>query len=236
MNAPAPPWAGVVLAGGAGRRMGGRDKPAMTIDGRSLLRIALDAVAGCARVVVVGPVRSPLDGGREVTWTRERPPGGGPAAALAAGVHALAEAGPPAPAGALVAVLAADLPAVTAATVDRLAAALSAGADADGADADRVDADRADAHGGGSPDARADAVDRSGTDGALLVDGAGRPQLVCGVWRLDRLRRAVGEQTDWHGVALRDLLGPLRAVRVAAAGDESADLDTPGDARRWHAR
>jgi molybdopterin-guanine dinucleotide biosynthesis protein A len=108
-------WDAVVLAGGGGRRLGGTDKPALVVGGRTLLDTALDACAAARTTVVVGP-RRPAS--RPVTWTREDPPGGGPLAALAAGLLAL-------PAGGrIVVVLAGDLPAVSAATVDALVAAV----------------------------------------------------------------------------------------------------------------
>lgn len=116
-------FAAVVLAGGAGRRMAGRDKPAIEIGGRSLLARAVEAVAGADPVVVVGPPR-PLRAG--VVWTREDPPGSGPLAALAAGLARVGVPGPDAaPGTGLVAVLAADLVGVSAATVARLRAALT---------------------------------------------------------------------------------------------------------------
>lgn len=99
----------VVLAGGAARRLGGVDKPALVVGERSLLERALAAVGDAARVVVVGPPR-PLD--PAVVQVREDPPGGGPAAALAAG---LAQVHSP-----WVALLAADLPHVSAAVVSAL--------------------------------------------------------------------------------------------------------------------
>jgi len=108
-------WAALVLAGGRASRLGGIDKPALKHAGRSLLRHAVDAVAGADPVVVVGP-RRPL--GVAVTWTVERPPGGGPVAGLAAGLAELAGR----PDDTVVVLLAADLPAVTPATVDRLLA------------------------------------------------------------------------------------------------------------------
>jgi molybdopterin-guanine dinucleotide biosynthesis protein A len=104
-------WDAVVVAGGRGRRLGGRDKPALELAGRSLLDIAVDAVAAARTAVVVGP-RRPV--GRPVRWAREEPAGGGPLAALAAGVRALP------PGSDIVAVLAADLPAVDAGTVESL--------------------------------------------------------------------------------------------------------------------
>jgi molybdopterin-guanine dinucleotide biosynthesis protein A len=67
-------------------------------------------------VVVVGPDRVVPPG---VVVTVEDPPGGGPAAAIAAGVAALPEL----PVEALVALFAADLPAIGPETVGHLAAA-----------------------------------------------------------------------------------------------------------------
>lgn len=115
-----------MLAGGSGRRLGQVDKPALTLAGRSLLDIALAAVAPAA-TVVVGPGRT-LPAG--VIATRENPPGGGPAAALVAGLAVLDRPGDQdVP---LVAVFAADLPGIGSALVDALSAALVAQS-ADGA-------------------------------------------------------------------------------------------------------
>ncbi len=124
------PDAAVILAGGGGRRLGGVDKPALIVGGTSLLDRALAAVIGVdpGRVVVVGPHRDAAPGPLAVS---EDPPGSGPAAALAAGAVRL----DPLPAAAVIAVLAADLPAVTAGTLARLEAAL-----ADGTGAVLVDA------------------------------------------------------------------------------------------------
>ncbi|WNV88735.1 NTP transferase domain-containing protein [Umezawaea sp. Da 62-37] len=111
-------WAAIVLAGGAGSRLGGVDKASLVVGGRTLLDYVLAAVAGAGQVVVVGPG----EGGR-VVWTREDPPGGGPVAGLAAGLAALADVD-------LAVVLAVDQPGVTASTVDRLRAAVGDGAGA----------------------------------------------------------------------------------------------------------
>lgn len=94
--------------------MQGPDKTRLVIGERSLLDRAVDAVGGAETVVVVGPQRETA---RDVTWTLEDPPGGGPAAALAAGLAAVT-----AP---QVVVLAADLPFVTGAHVEELLTALS---------------------------------------------------------------------------------------------------------------
>jgi molybdopterin-guanine dinucleotide biosynthesis protein A len=92
----------LVLAGGEARRLGGADKPALLVGGRSLLDRVLSACADAVRTVVVGPER-PTE--RPVVWTREDPPGGGPVPALVAGLREV-EAD-------RVVLLAADLPFLT---------------------------------------------------------------------------------------------------------------------------
>lgn len=107
----------VVLAGGAARRLGGTDKPALDVGGRSMLARVVQACAGAATITVVGPER-PVP--RPVAWTREDPPGGGPVPALAAGI---------AVGGAdTVVVLAADLPLMDAEAVAALLEHLTADA------------------------------------------------------------------------------------------------------------
>ncbi|MEU6830329.1 NTP transferase domain-containing protein [Nocardia beijingensis] len=92
----------IVLAGGRASRMGGVDKPAIVIGGRSMLEVALAAVASCGRTVVVGPHRPELP--PEILQVREVPPGSGPVAAIDTGLRAIGSTAP------LVVVLAADLP------------------------------------------------------------------------------------------------------------------------------
>ncbi len=111
-------YAAVVLAGGAGRRLGGAAKPLLPVGDRPMLDRVLTAVADAAAVVVVGPADLPVPA--EVLRVCEEPPGGGPVAALAAGLAAL-PGGPE-----TVAVLAADLPFLTAGAVAGLRAALDA--------------------------------------------------------------------------------------------------------------
>ncbi|TVT54126.1 molybdenum cofactor guanylyltransferase [Amycolatopsis rhizosphaerae] len=115
-----PALAGIVLAGGAARRLSGVDKPMLEVGGLPLLHRAVGALAAASPVVVVGPRRPGLPA---VRWTREEPPGGGPLAALAAGLAVLPETEETE----LVAVLAGDLAAITASTVDRLMAAVGDG-------------------------------------------------------------------------------------------------------------
>ncbi|WP_411103587.1 NTP transferase domain-containing protein [Streptomyces sp. cmx-4-9] len=118
----------IVLAGGAGRRLGGVDKPALQVGGRALLDRVLDACADARSTVVVGGRRATA---RRVEWAREDPPGGGPLAALDAGLRRST-----AP---LVLVLSADLPFLDRGTVGTLLEAAGHGdgallRDADGRD------------------------------------------------------------------------------------------------------
>ena len=89
----------IVLAGGRAARLGGVDKPGIDLAGRSLLDRVLAAVEAAQRRVVVGPTR-PLPA--DIIACQEQPPGGGPVAAIAAGL--------PHTRGEVVVLLAADLP------------------------------------------------------------------------------------------------------------------------------
>jgi len=108
-------FAVVIPAGGAARRLGGADKPMVEIGGLSLLDRVIEACVGFGPVTVVGPERATR---RPVRWTRETPPGGGPAAAIAAGLADCSHD--------WVGVFAADLPFLDANTVHSLWTALAA--------------------------------------------------------------------------------------------------------------
>ncbi|MFI9760553.1 NTP transferase domain-containing protein [Streptomyces sp. NPDC051963] len=106
---PGAVYDAVVLAGGAARRLGGVDKPGLRVGGRALLDRVLTACAGARTTVVVA---DPRPTARSVTWAREEPSGGGPVAALDAGLrHTTAP---------YVVVLSADLPFLDERTVGRL--------------------------------------------------------------------------------------------------------------------
>ena len=81
--------AAIVIAGGEARRFGA-DKLALSdVEGRGLLEVTVAGVVQVADpVVVVGPQRLLA---AHVVWAREEPPGGGPCAALIAGVACLPE-------------------------------------------------------------------------------------------------------------------------------------------------
>ncbi|MFD3822224.1 NTP transferase domain-containing protein [Streptomyces sp. NPDC058625] len=99
----------LVLAGGGARRLGGADKPGVRVGGRALLDRVLAACSGARTTVVVA---DPRPTSRPVSWAREEPPGGGPLAALDAGLRlSTAE---------YAVLLSADLPFLDGPTVDEL--------------------------------------------------------------------------------------------------------------------
>ncbi len=191
----------IILAGGAGRRLGGVDKAALMVARRTLLERMLAIAPGRAAVVVGPPRTVPLG----VLVTREEPPGGGPAAGVAAGweclKHALAD---PETATVdptvLVAVLGVDQAGVTMGTLARLAAAVPA-------------------------DRRA---------GAVLMHGSRRHYAI-GIFPAGALAAALARRSSWHGVALRTLIDDLVGAEVPATGDEARDVDTPADLAHWQA-
>jgi molybdopterin-guanine dinucleotide biosynthesis protein A len=87
----AAPAAAIVLAGGRAARVGGAAKPLFEVGDASLLTRAVAAAraAGADPVVVAGPA---LDPALDVTWVREDPPFGGPAAATRAALERVGEA------------------------------------------------------------------------------------------------------------------------------------------------
>ncbi|MEV0607690.1 NTP transferase domain-containing protein [Polymorphospora rubra] len=77
-------------------------------------------------------------------------------------------------------------------------------------------------------------------DGALFVDGDGRRQLLCGVWRVEALRAAAAGLAETRGgtlagASMRALLGGLDVTEVPWAGAGPPpwyDCDTVDDVRR----
>ncbi|HYN29245.1 MAG TPA: NTP transferase domain-containing protein [Dermatophilaceae bacterium] len=106
----------VVLAGGTSVRFGA-DKLAAPLWGTTVLDRTLAGMPAGWPVVCVGPGRTTV---RDVLWTREEPPGGGPLAGIAAGARLAASA--------VTVVVAGDMPGAGAA-VPALVAALVAAPD-----------------------------------------------------------------------------------------------------------
>ncbi len=123
-ESPRSPFSAIVLAGGAGSRLGGVAKAALTFQGHTFLHHTLTALAAARQIVVVG---DPVPTERPVIFTREDPAGGGPAAALLAGRAALRD--PPE----LIAVSAVDMPALVSQGWTRVIAEVNAHPSCDGA-------------------------------------------------------------------------------------------------------
>ncbi|MEV0722179.1 NTP transferase domain-containing protein [Micromonospora purpureochromogenes] len=202
-------YAAVVLAGGAARRMGGRDKPALPVGGMPMRERVLAAVADAAPRILVGPADA-VPG--DVLVTRERPPGGGPVAATAAGLALLP------PDTTTVALLAADLPLLTREAVGVLLRALHPEPD------------------GAPPRGHVD----DGPDGVCFLDDRSRRQPLCGVWQAaalrDALARLVGRRGGTpDGASMRELLAELRVRDLPWSGSGPPpwfDCDTDSDVRR----
>jgi CTP:molybdopterin cytidylyltransferase MocA len=259
----------IVLAGGRSSRLGGVPKAGLIVGGRTLLQRTLDAVADAREVVVVGDVvvprqavsvRPPLASAvpllpgtaRSVLVTRESPPFAGPAAAIAAGVDALAASGDIS--DDLVLVLACDMPEVGAAVGLLLEAAEAllaepgrpvSGAgdgDVDGfGDGDgAVDGDGVgDADGVGDGVGVVAVVDGVGdADGVVAVDADGRRQVLAGIYRgsalIEAITRAEAE-APLAGLSVRKLFAELVLIELAVPESATADIDTWADARAFGA-
>ncbi|MEV6152103.1 DUF6457 domain-containing protein [Nonomuraea sp. NPDC052129] len=192
----------VILAGGQARRLGGVDKPGLSVGARAMIEGVVLAAAGARRVIVVGPER-PLPG---VFFAREDPPGGGPVPALRAGLREVT-----AP---RVVLLAGDLPYLRAGHVAELlrASARATGTGGECADARGVIGEGMDAGSVGG--------------GVVAVDDGGREQWLLSLWPAETLRRALDGYT---GRSLKGLLGPLVHARVALSGRPWFDCDTMDD-------
>jgi molybdenum cofactor guanylyltransferase len=226
-----PRYDAIVLTGGQARRLGGAYKPGIVIGGQPLAARVVSAVADAGRVVFVGP---PVAGVAADVVTYESPPGGGPAAALDAGLaHVTAP---------VVAALAGDLPFLTRAVVDELRLAL----EADPAAAAAVLVDDA---GFDQPlcavwrtELLQDALATVGDPSETAAEGAPRVAEAAGRTALGVRRPGEAEPgRRLDGVSLRDLLAaaePLvrRTVVVDSGPPPWFDCDTEDDiarAREW---
>ncbi|MFI6765807.1 DUF6457 domain-containing protein [Streptomyces sp. NPDC050355] len=197
----------IVLAGGAARRLGGADKPALSVGGRPLLDRVIAACPDAAITVVVGPGRPTA---RAVVRALEDPPGGGPLAALDAGLrHTTAPT---------VLVLSADLPFLTAATVRGLLAAATRTAGGGGPD------------GAARPPDGALLQDTTGRDQPLVA-----AYRAASLRR--ELARVRAEHGTLAGLPLRAVIGRLALARVPdTTSTASFDCDTWEDVSAARAR
>lgn len=123
------PLAGIVLAGGASRRMG-EDKAALDLGGQPMLtRIVTEMRRRCDPITVVAATDSPAYAAFAdepgLRWVTDEGPGTGPLGALAAGLTAAAADGVP-----VAFVCATDMPLLRAELVDELVAGLGPDDDA----------------------------------------------------------------------------------------------------------
>ena len=193
----------VVLAGGRGSRLGGIDKPALRLGGRTLVERALGAVPGARAIALVTHSPFPVDDARVIV-VGEEPRWAGPVAAMAAGLDAL-----DADAALLTVVLAADL-VDPAPGVARLLAAI------------------ADPLRPGAPVDGVIAVDPGGSRQPLLAVYRTRPlreALAAASAEPSTIRGS-------RGASVRSVLERLRVEEVPLAWSACADIDTPADAAR----
>lgn len=197
----------IILAGGRSSRLGGVPKSTLMFDGATLLERSLLAAGAAGHIVVVGPDPGDLPDG--VLSCREEPPYAGPAAAIAAGLGALAASHavrPGAAAPPFVLVLACDMPRAAAA-VSALREALAGvpGADRDG--------DRA--------------------DGVMAVASDGRKQPLAGFYSTAALQRCVSDAARrgrLENASVFALLARLDVREVSVPPGSTDDVDTWGDA------
>jgi hypothetical protein len=157
-------------------------------------------------------------------WAREEPPGGGPLAALDAGLRHVTAA--------RLCLLSADLPFLTPSALDRLHAALDAEPAKDGAlyvDADGREQYLTAVYRSAPLRAGMERLREGGLPAAGSRGGGGRggEQPAAGRGRAPGgLRDGGGGQAHIGGLSLRRLLGPLDLVRVPDEGGVSFDCDT----------
>ncbi|WP_427133729.1 molybdenum cofactor guanylyltransferase [Pseudarthrobacter sp. S9] len=207
----------VILAGGKSSRLGGVPKSRLVYDGATLLERSLRAAHGARGVVVVGPDPGNLPDG--VLNCREDPPFAGPAAAIAAGLSAVAAdhaarggAVGPAP---LTLVLACDMP-----RVESAVRALIKALEGDGPDSTALSA---------TP-AREDAPE---TDGVMAVSGDGRRQPLLGFYGTVALQRCVADAARrgaLENASVFALLASLEVREVRVPSGSTDDVDTWDDA------
>ena len=213
----------VILAGGAGERLGGVSKADLLLGGRRLLDHILDDLAAgragvpLGRVVVVAPDSVAVPAG--VSRTLEDPPGGGPAAGICAGLELLGD-------GALVAVLTCDAPR-SARALPALLVAVAGASGGSGGSGGGAGVDGAVVRNAAGVDG-AVVRNAAGVDGAVVRNAAGYDQYLLGIYRFAALRRRAREEHGARDVSARHFFAPLHLVTVDA-GDLDRDVDTWAD-------
>lgn len=203
----------VVLAGGKSSRLGGTPKQSLVFQGQTLLERAVAAAAGAGLTVVVGdtdflpnrpPVAQPLPAWPATLLTcREEPRFAGPAAAIAAGLEALAahHAGTGNAGGApYTLVLACDMPSASQAVAALL-------------------------------DALGPSMERA-SGGVMACAEDGRAQPLAGFYRTSELTKAckaLAARDALVNGSVRALLASLDVQLVTVPAGSTADVDTWDD-------
>lgn len=194
--------------------MGGRPKHRLTYDGATLLQRSLNAAGGAGAAVVVGPDPGVLPVG--VITCREEPPFAGPAAAVAAGLAALARSGAARP---LTLVLACDMPKVGVAVRALREAVQLHGLPRAG--------DARESAGSGQ------GRQAVGPDGVMAVSADGRRQPLVGFYSTPALQRSVQDLESRSALtngSMTSLLASLDVQLVTVPAGSTDDVDTWDDA------
>ncbi|NLS08976.1 NTP transferase domain-containing protein [Nesterenkonia sp. MY13] len=207
---PGPGLAAVLLAGGAGSRLGGADKALLRRDGRSLLRHWTEALAerGIGGVVVGPENLGALLPAEGFSLTREDPPLAGPAAGVCAGVRALVEEAP------VAGQQRTDDGAVLLLSVDTVEPAPLLDWLIDWLPALRTE------------------QNPSGEEAIVPRDAEGRFQMLCSMISTDWLSARVQQLSpgEENGQSLRWLLAGARTAHPVLPAGLNRDVDTPEDA------
>ncbi|MDQ0679942.1 molybdopterin-guanine dinucleotide biosynthesis protein A [Arthrobacter pascens] len=204
----------VILAGGRSSRLGGRPKHRLTYDGATLLQRSLDAAGGAGASVVVGPDPGVLPAG--VISCREEPPFAGPAAAVAAGLAALAGSGAVRP---LTLVLACDMP-----NVGMAVHALREALQLHGPPRERN---------APHPPVSSRGPQALGPDGVMAVSADGRRQPLVGFYSTPALERSMQDLRSRGALtnsSMTALLASLDVQLVTVPAGSTDDVDTWDDA------
>lgn len=196
----------VILAGGAGSRLGGVDKAMLEHDGMSLLARMVNALANhVEQIVIVGrPRELNIEVGVPIIWTLEDPAGGGPLAGLEAGIRAIQATAVENPASehcrnTWVFAFACDQPYAERAIKPLLAAASK--------------------------------LSRASTprEGVIGTDYAGRFQALTALYRMDSVVSVLDKLGATAGLPMRALTKNLDLVTTPLPHGASQDVDTPED-------
>jgi molybdopterin-guanine dinucleotide biosynthesis protein A len=229
----------IVLAGGRGIRLGGSElgaKALVRLAGWPLADHVLLAASFASTRVQVGPARIALG---SPAFCLERPPGGGPVAAIAAALDRIDQIDQPS-----VAVLAGDLPFIGPALAElqrcvtagpssgdeRASQARSSAPDERSREeaAERASQARSAEERSSAPDERSR---EEAFDVAVLVDISGRVNYLAAVWRTAALRAAVAALPSAANAPVRALYDGAEIAHVPDFDACSADVDTPDDLR-----